>query len=168
MSKVKNNQVMVSYRVDTFTSKVSVQPALIEALDVILEAEGSELNGKQWCSKKAAFAKANGVKKVSAYVREIATKKALPKEVMASYSTDLKTHDISYRINGNGLSTTLTVGGALLHYIKQITNGAAPTYLAKIASVFHNAKTDENNDISFLVRESIIQSALADRMAQAV
>ncbi|WP_210498856.1 hypothetical protein [Vibrio crassostreae] len=162
---IKSKQVMVSYRIDGFTSKISLQPALVEALDIVLENEGNELNGKQWCSKKAAFAKANGVKKVSAYVREMAFRKVLPREIMSSHSIDLKTHDISYRIERSGQSTTLTIGAALLHYLNRITNNSASIYLGKLATTFHNAKSNEDRDISHCVREAIIQDVMAEQFA---
>lgn len=163
--KQTSKQVTISYRVDAFTSKISVQPALVSALTMILKNEGQDLTGEQWCSREAAKAKANGVKKVSAYVREKATIRVFPRAEMMDYEMDLGTKDIRYRIGESDKMTTLTVGAAILHYLNKISTDKGSSILKKLASHYHSFKTDDSHDVSHTVREMIVQGVISDRFA---
>ncbi|WP_210499031.1 hypothetical protein [Vibrio crassostreae] len=141
-------------------SKISIQPALYEAL----EQKFGEGEGRQWIMRKAAEAKLGGKPRVGAYVRELAYLEILPKNIMKGYELNLDKHDISYRIKG-GHSTTATIPAALKYYLEQITDDNVSIFISKVANQFHEMKesSDTTFDISFYVRESIIYSIINDR-----
>lgn len=159
--KVQKEQKTISYRDGDFTSKITVQPAIYEALNILF-------NGKaySWLAEKAVEARIMKQTRISGYVREIALINLFPRNIMKDYKLDTSVDNISYRIfneKGERVSvSTVTMPRALMYYLDEVTNGNGRFVVEKMANEIRRHKLDETRDISFDIKESLIYQVFSD------
>lgn len=159
-SKTQSNvrQEIVSYRAGAFTSKISVQPALFEA---IAQLEDGRDEAYRWFASVASEGKQRNQPKISAYAVEQAYLRILPPNLMEDYESNLNVAYVRIKINGS--VTTIAMPHVLLHYVVEKFNGYenAQTLLTKLGQHFTDAKQNDEEkkkDLSASIREAIIQS----------
>jgi hypothetical protein len=148
----------VSYRLGSFTSKISVQPALYEA---ICKKIGDRNEGYQWLSQKAALAKSKNIKKISAYAQEQGYMYIIPHKYFKGYVSNLEYQEV--RVFVGNIHTTVTMPSIFMHYVEAKFGGKdkANELFTKLANHFSEAKGDSKScDTSFLIRETIIASII--------
>lgn len=168
MSKL--NQTPVSYRVGSYTSKVSVQPAIIEALDLIFKHGNIDDTGYDFCKRMACEAYNLKFKKVSAYVREKACQRIFGSDIVGTKVHPEKI-DVRVGIKVNGVTnhTTITMFYSIIQFLKnkleKIDADLSPEIIVQnLANEFYGVAKDTNGMLSQVIREKIIANHTAEML----
>lgn len=168
MSKV--NQIAVSYRVGSYTSKVSVQPAIVEALDLIFKHNNIDDTGYDFCKRMAIEAYNLKFKKASAYVREKACQRIFGTEMVGN-----KVHPekidvrVGIKVDGATNHTTITMFYSIIEFLKSKmakidVNLTPESVIQNLANEFYGTAKDSNGMLSQIIREKIIANHTAEML----
>jgi len=169
-------QQLVSYRVGEFTSKVSIQPAIFEALEKKL---GSFDAAYEQCVHLAAEAKRNGVAKVSSHVQELVLAIVLPSQLLTGYKYKENSGEREtcvYKHPTTNRNTKLCTFSTLTYALDAFSESKSASIYEKVASDFIQKKeqlpdTDgqpKKKEVSFEVREHLIRMLTSDSFQQTI
>ncbi|UKA04495.1 hypothetical protein [Photobacterium damselae] len=157
-------QKPVSYRVGSFSSKVTVQPVLFELLT---EQFGNEEEAYSFIAEQAKLAKLSGIQsRLSAFVQNCLLSKLISPKFMHGYVVDSKKKDIRIESPFHDKGSKLTLDSALHHAITAIANEYGTTqkeicaqYTERYKDKFKEHLTDNSRgkDVSHEMREAMIR-----------
>ncbi|ELP6119347.1 TPA: hypothetical protein I7730_00955 [Vibrio vulnificus] len=169
-------QQLVSYRVGEFTSKVSIQPAIFEALEKKL---GSFDAAYEQCVHLAAEAKRSGVTKISSHVQELVLAIVLPSQLLTGYSYKENTGEREtcvFKHPTTTRNTKLCTFSTLTYALDAFTEGKSASMYEKVAADFimkkeqlpNAADQPKKKEVSFEVREYLIRMLTSDSFQQTI
>ncbi|MCY9861447.1 hypothetical protein OTK49_02800 [Vibrio coralliirubri] len=174
MTKQVTAQTTISYRHSAGkngTSKVSMQPAIFEAL---VEREGSETKAREVVKELAIAGRESNVKDVSLYVQSKALISLMPADIQSQVKLNLSDDNrlpLRYKNTVDKKMTKLTTFKVLHDILNVIYNGSSTEIHTKFAIDAHKAKkvqmetlgelAKKTCDISHQVRERIISNLVA-------
>lgn len=155
MERTTTRYKSISYRAGEFTSKITLQPAIYEIMDEIRSGDGYG-----WLAGKAADAKLSNQCGISGYVRDMALLQIFPRGMMKGYKFDTSIVGVPYRVfdeDGNKIAnSTVTMPNILMYFLERVHGNNARFLVEEIANVFLKGKTTEGRDLSFNVREYLL------------
>lgn len=164
-------QTTISYRHATGTSKVSMQPAIFEAL---VEREGTEAKAREVVKELAIAGREKKVKDVSLYVQSKALISLMPSDIQNQVQLNITADNrlpLRYKNTVDKKMTKLTTFKVLHDILNVVYNGSSEEIHTKFAIEAHKAKKAQIEtlgklgkktcDISHQVRERIITNLVA-------